>query len=155
MTKYATLTDLALSPDVAALNPQLRPTAKVPKTDARKQLEREIRETFARTFEVVWKRNGGPSLETEFKFCPTREWRADYRIGNVLIELEGGVFSGGRHNRSGGYSEDCAKYNMAAMLGYTVIRIPTGFATDNYLQQIIKFLQEQHGQINHPSSGHE
>jgi very-short-patch-repair endonuclease len=65
----------------------------------------------------------------------------------IIIELDGGVFNGGRHVRPQGFIEDCVKLNMATMHGYGVIRIPTGFATDNYLSQIIAFLQNaQEGQ---------
>lgn len=143
MTKL-TLTDLTLSPDVAALNPDLLKPAKEPKTAARKDLDRELRESFARQFETVWQRCNGPDLIKEFKFCEARQWRADYLCktanGQWLIELDGGVYSNGRHNRSGGYIEDCIKINTATLLGYRVLRIPTGCATDNYLGDIIKSL---------------
>ncbi len=141
MTKL-TLADLKLSPDVAALNPDLLKPTKQPKTEARKDLEKELRESFARQFEAVWKRCNGPELIEEFKFCEARQWRADYKTANGqwLIELDGGVYSNGRHNRSSGYIEDCIKLNTAALLGYRVLRIPTGCATDNYISEIIKNL---------------
>lgn len=148
MTKL-TLTDLKLSPDVAALNPDLLKPAKQPKTEARKDLDKELRESFARQFETVWQRCDGPALRKEFKFCEARDWRNDYlhEPTRIIIELDGGVFNGGRHVRPQGFIEDCVKLNMATMHGYGVIRIPTGFATDNYLSQIIKFLQNaQEGQ---------
>lgn len=142
MTRYANLANLTLSPDVAALNPDLaaKPT-KQDKTQARRQLEREIQQNFARQFEAVWRRCGGPELEREYMFCAERAWRADYRTGDILIELDGGVWSAGRHTRGGGYIEDCMKINTATLLGYRVIRIPTGMATDNYLSQIISCLK--------------
>jgi very-short-patch-repair endonuclease len=148
MTKL-NLADLKISPDVAALNPNLLKPAKEPKTEARKDLEREIRESFARQFETVWQRCNGPALRKEFKFCEVRDWRNDYlhEPTRIIIELDGGVFNGGRHVRPQGFIEDCVKLNMATMHGYGVIRIPTGFATDNYLSQIIAFLQNaQEGQ---------
>jgi hypothetical protein len=111
---------------------------KEPKTPQRKDLDAELRQQFARSFEAQWRLLDGPPLEKEYKFCPGREWRADYRIGQWLIELEGGVYSGGRHTRAKGFIEDIYKYNMAAMLGYRVIRIGTGMATAHYLEQIIK-----------------
>jgi len=111
---------------------------KEPKTPQRKDLDAELRQQFARQFEAQWCLLDGPPLEKEYKFCPGREWRADYRIGQWLIELEGGVYSGGRHTRAKGFIEDIYKYNMAAMLGYRVIRIGTGMATAHYLEQIIK-----------------
>lgn len=140
MTKYTHIANLTLSPDVAALNPDLIAKPQ-PKTEARKDLDKEIRENFARQFETVWQRCGGPELIKEFKFCEERNWRADYKTGQCLIELDGGVYSNGRHTRGSGYIEDCIKLNTATMLGYRVLRIPTGCATDTYLSQIIKFLQ--------------
>jgi hypothetical protein len=117
-----------------------------PKTPARRDLDAELKKNFAATFEANWRLCGGPELEKEFQFCPERKWRADYYIaapvGNVLLELDGGVWTGGRHSRGGkGYIEDCMKLNSAAILGFYVIRIPTGFATPHYLRQIIEWLQ--------------
>lgn len=144
MTKYTTTADITGSDEFLALNPGLRQKpAKADKTDARRQLEKEIRENFKRQFEAVWQRCGGPELETEHYFDNERLWRADYRIGRWLIELDGGVFTGGRHTRALGYIEDCMKLNRAAMLGYQVIRIPTGCATDNYVSEIIERIKEK------------
>ncbi len=127
-----------VSEDVYQANRHLLQAANEPKTPQRKDLDAELRQQFARSFEAQWRLLDGPELEKEYRFCPGREWRADYRIGQWLIELEGGVFSGGRHTRAKGFVEDCFKYNAAAMLGYRVIRIGTGMATAHYLEQIIK-----------------
>lgn len=149
MTKYANIKDLTLSDHVAALNPDLIAKPQ-PKTEARKDLDKEIREAFARQFETVWRRCNGPELIKEFRFCEERDWRNDYLHAptRIIIELDGGVYNGGRHVRPKGFIEDCVKLNAATMRGYRVLRIPTGFATDNYLSQIIEFLQNaQNGQI--------
>lgn len=62
----------------------------------------------------------------EFKFHPTRKWKADYKVSpSVLVEIEGGVFSQGRHTRGVGYTKDCEKYNEAQSLGYKVYRFTT------------------------------
>lgn len=65
-----------------------------------------------------------PEPVREFKFHPTRRWRFDfaYPAHMLGIEVEGGVFSGGRHTRGKGFTEDCAKYNQAAYLGWRVYR---------------------------------
>lgn len=62
--------------------------------------------------------------EKEVKFHDTRKWRADFRVGTLLIEVEGGIFSGGRHVRGKGFISDCEKYAEAMLLGYRVLRIP-------------------------------
>jgi hypothetical protein len=140
MTKYAAVNEITGSDEFHRLNPGLRQKPSKPqnKTEAAKTLERILRERFAAEFETVWKRNNGPELEKEYQFWNEKGWLADYRVGNVLIELEGGVWTGGRHVRPAGFIEDCMKYNKAQMLGYTVYRIPTGCATDNYVTEIIK-----------------
>ena len=63
----------------------------------------------------------------EFQFHPERKWRADFRIDGypILIEVEGGVWSQGRHTRGKGFEGDCEKYNQAAILGFTVLRYST------------------------------
>lgn len=67
------------------------------------------------------------SFEQEYKFHPERKWRADFLITGtkILIEVEGGIWSGGRHTRGKGYIGDMEKYNFAAMMGFTVLRFST------------------------------
>lgn len=66
-------------------------------------------------------------FEQEFKFHQSRKWRADFHLKGrmILIEVEGGIWSGGRHTRGKGYIGDMKKYNAATMLGYQVIRFST------------------------------
>lgn len=40
----------------------------------------------------------------------------------IAVEYEGGIFSNGRHTRGRGYAKDCVKYNLAQILGWTVLR---------------------------------
>jgi len=68
---------------------------------------------------------GLPVPEREYHFAaPARDWRCDfcYPSHMLVIECEGGTFSGGRHVRGAGFAEDCVKYNWASLLGYTVLR---------------------------------
>ncbi len=60
----------------------------------------------------------------EYRFHETRKWRFDfaYPDQNLAIEVEGGIWSGGRHTRGKGYEDDCEKYNTAALRGWTVLR---------------------------------
>lgn len=69
----------------------------------------------------------GVSFEQEFKFCVDRKWRADFHIiGHMLlVEVEGGIWSGGRHTRGKGYLGDMEKYNAAVASGYRVLRFST------------------------------
>lgn len=67
------------------------------------------------------------AYETEFKFCPHRRWRSDFRIlgTSILVEVEGGTWSGGRHTRGKGYEQDCEKYSWASANGWVVLRFTT------------------------------
>ena len=66
-------------------------------------------------------------FEREFRFHPKRKWRADFHLidKKILIEVEGGIWNGGRHTRGKGYIGDMEKYNAATMMGYQVIRFST------------------------------
>lgn len=66
-------------------------------------------------------------FQAEFQFNPERRWRADFYIvgSNILIEVEGGIWSSGRHTRGKGYLGDMEKYNSAQLLGYSVYRYST------------------------------
>lgn len=116
------------------------------KTDARKQIQREQRDSLKREFLTQWRRLGGPDLEEEYKFHPTREWRFDFRRGVVAIELEGGTFSNGAHVRGKGYSKDCQKYNQAQLLGFRVFRFTTDMLTNDpagHLEPVIELMRGQ------------
>jgi hypothetical protein len=60
----------------------------------------------------------------EHRFDPERRWRFDYAWPDALValEVEGGVFTGGRHTRGAGFLKDIEKYNRAAVLGWRVLR---------------------------------
>lgn len=60
----------------------------------------------------------------EYKFLENRKFRFDFAIPSkkIAIEIEGGVFSGGRHTRGVGYINDMEKYNLAAVNGWAVLR---------------------------------
>lgn len=65
-----------------------------------------------------------PEPVREHRFHETRKWRFDfaYPAQKLAIEVEGGVWSGGRHTRGSGFTKDCEKYNAALMNGWRVYR---------------------------------
>ena len=85
----------------------------------------------------------GLEVVKEYKFHPLRKWRFDYAIIelNVAIEIEGGIWSKGRHTRPTGFIKDMEKYNTATALGWKVIRI----ATNDYSSALkyVKMILEQ------------
>lgn len=70
---------------------------------------------------------GLPQPEREHVFLKGRRFRFDFAWIDIRLgmEVEGGVFSGGRHTRGVGYGKDLEKYNLAAMHGWTVYRFTT------------------------------
>lgn len=60
----------------------------------------------------------------EHQFHPLRRWRFDYALVDVhiAVELDGGVWVSGRHNRGSGYVKDMEKFNEAAILGWKILR---------------------------------
>ena len=71
---------------------------------------------------------GLPVPETEVRFARPRRWAFDFAWGppwRIALEIEGGVWTTGRHTRGRGYTNDVVKYNQAAILGWLVIRATT------------------------------
>jgi very-short-patch-repair endonuclease len=80
-------------------------------------------------FALMW-RALYPDVELvrEHKFCESRRWKFDFAHveSKVAVEIEGGIWTGGRHTRGSGYQKDCEKYNAAAAMGWRVFRLCDG-----------------------------
>lgn len=76
-------------------------------------------------FLMLWEAAEGPPLQREFRLHEKRKWSADfaYLLGRVLIEIEGGIWVNGRHNRAAGFNADLEKYLEAWLLGWRVFRL--------------------------------
>ena len=81
----------------------------------------------------------GYEVEAEFKFCPTRKFRADWKVSKndkcVLVEYEGLMSNKSRHSSPKGYSNDCEKYNLMTKLGYKLLRY-TVFNINNIINDL-------------------
>ena len=95
-------------------------------------------------FLLLWRVAQGPPLEREYRFHPTRKWRADFAHlpTCTLIEIEGGIFmrKGGRHNRGGGYAKDAEKYLEAAIHGWTVLRLTEKQLEIDFIERIVAWI---------------
>ncbi|MEM7165988.1 MAG: hypothetical protein AAF581_11010 [Planctomycetota bacterium] len=69
-----------------------------------------------------------PPWEEEYCFALEelgRRWRLDFAWVDerIALEVEGGTWQRGRHNRAPGYANDAEKYNAAIMLGWELYRV--------------------------------
>jgi hypothetical protein len=73
-----------------------------------------------------------------------REWRFDVAapVQRIAIEIEGGVWTRGRHTRGKGYIEDMEKYNRAVVLGWRLLRYtPDQFKRGDYVLDVRRLLE--------------
>ena len=80
------------------------------------------------------------SIKPEYKFHPDRRWRFDFAIeaDKIAFEVEGGIWTGGRHIHPLGFIKDCEKYNEAAKLGWRVFRLTPEFITEDYVRSLLQ-----------------
>lgn len=69
-----------------------------------------------------------PTPVLELRFAPPRRWRFDlaFEAERLAVEVDGGIWKGGRHNRGQGYENDCVKFAEAVIRGWRVLRVTTG-----------------------------
>lgn len=82
--------------------------------------------TYKPAIVLAWMKSQGlPEPTLEFRFCESRRWRFDFSWlpQMVALEVEGGVWSRGRHGRGSGIVKDIEKYNAASVAGWTVLRV--------------------------------
>ena len=93
-------------------------------------------------FELLWRVLAGPELVKEFRFHPVRKWRADFAHlpSRTLIEIEGGIYVNGRHNRAGGFAADLKKFLEAALAGWRVVRLGPNELTANYVGRLVSMV---------------
>lgn len=75
-------------------------------------------------FVALVRSEGLPRPLLEHRFHPVRKWRFDYAWPEqkVALEVEGGVWTGGRHTRGAGFLKDMEKYNEASAMGWRIVR---------------------------------
>ena len=83
----------------------------------------------------------GP-FEQEAVFAKPRRWRADFLFADakpkLIVEVEGGTYSGGRHTRGNGFEKDAEKYNAATVMGFRILRFTPAMITSGYAIATIK-----------------
>jgi len=81
-----------------------------------------------------------PRPVREYKFCRDRNWRADlaWPARMILLEVEGGRWTRGRHTRAEGFLDDMMKYNRATLMGYQVLRVTPEMIKDGLALALVK-----------------
>jgi hypothetical protein len=66
---------------------------------------------------------GIPEPVYEYRFHPTRKWRMDlaWPEQKVYLEVQGGVFTNGRHSRGAAMLKEWEKINTASSMGWRVL----------------------------------
>jgi len=84
-------------------------------------------------------------MEKEFRFHHTRRWRFDFAWPEkkVALEIEGGIWSGGRHTNPKGFISDCEKYNTALADGWRVIRCPAVHISKEFMIEWLTAVLDQ------------
>jgi hypothetical protein len=88
----------------------------------------------------------GIYCQPEYKFHKTRGWRIDFFIEyngvKLAVEVEGGVFTGGRHTTSTGFIGDMEKYNEFVLYGIWLYRvIPSELNKETTIANILKIIK--------------
>lgn len=97
----------------------------------------------AKILEALLNEEGIPHVR-EFKFLGDRRFRFDFALFHctqkIAAEIEGGIFSNGRHTRGKGYQNDCEKYSLAAVHGWRILRFTTQdiLKRPKYVMRLIK-----------------
>lgn len=86
-------------------------------------------------FEALCKKHGLPEPVAEYQFAPPRKWRADWCFAemDVLVEIEGGSWTNGRHTRGLGFEADIVKYAEATCRGWFILRVTPQMVEDGRL----------------------
>ncbi len=87
---------------------------------------------------------GFPCPVLEVRFAPPRMFRFDFGWAErgIALEFEGGTFTNGGHTRGKHYESDCEKYNLAASLGWRVVRVTVDMVKDGRMVEAVERVWE-------------
>lgn len=109
------------------------------KKSARTAKTKKITPPATDVFTQICANEMGVECVKEYRFYKSRQWRFDYALPlyKIAIEVEGGVWTQGRHVRPVGFLGDMNKYNTATLLGWRVFRTtPSKLLSQNTLTLI-------------------
>lgn len=118
------------------------------KTEADLCMEHVLRELFGAWWEEEFEFIIGRKFRFDFMaiVCPTIR-DADvhgHKPQKLAIEIDGGAWTQGRHTRGAGFIRDLAKFNEAAILGWSILRFTPQQVLDGTAKEVIKRWLESH-----------
>lgn len=87
----------------------------------------------------------GPGIRKRLKAAGLKDWRLDFAWPDlrIAIEIEGGVYTRGRHVRGKGYVNDIEKYNALTLDGWRLLRFASSHISSGYaLEKTIEIFKE-------------
>lgn len=88
----------------------------------------------------------GPGVRTRLEQSGLRDWRFDFAWPDlkVAVEVDGGIWSRGRHVRGSGYADGCRKKNFATSLGWSVFTFtPSMIENGEAISLLVKVVREK------------
>ncbi len=81
-----------------------------------------------------------PEPVSEFRFHPTRKWRLDHCWPDrkLAVEVQGGIFSQGRHVRGAAMLKEFEKLNTAAAMGWRFLYFTPSQIADGSAMSVIE-----------------
>ena len=89
-----------------------------------------------------------------------RKWRCDFvwlldqplmtgclAVKGFVVEVDGGVYSNGRHTRGSGFTSDCEKQNEVSLRGFFFLRVTAAHIRSGWAIQWIKEMMKKLGMI--------
>jgi hypothetical protein len=91
-------------------------------------------------FKAICRQYGIPEPVAEFRFAAPRRWRFDWAWGEskVALEIQGGIFTSGRHVRGAAMLKEYEKLNTAASLGWRVLFVTPKQLSEPATYELIK-----------------
>ncbi|MFQ3675506.1 MAG: hypothetical protein SNJ64_03075 [Endomicrobiia bacterium] len=91
----------------------------------------------------------------EYKFLENRKFRFDYvlfiyylksknetDVKKIAVEIEGGAWIFGRHNRPKTFLKDIEKYNLATQEGFYLLRYTPQSIYEKFFDDLINFIKK-------------
>lgn len=123
--KLTTSSPLVVSPD---------------KKPRRKRREAKSASDLEDTLYLHIRAAGLPLPKREYTFAAPRRFRFDFcwERQMVAVEVEGGIWTRGRHIQPAGFVKDLEKYNIACLLGFRVFRVTSKMVRDGSALALIE-----------------